>query len=379
MNIFDFNSNINLFKQRQDKNELAHYGTKAKSISHAGLNNMKNYNYYQKIDDFYGPGRPRYFYSKEEWDAYNSTKDKKPEYSINETTGKMIKNNPDGSTSETSVTWDQFRNGSIMEADQKIERTLKESGMSAGIKAMMRDERIQEMLTQFEGGFENHGWDFDENGKVTGLSDDDKKYFKKMGQWMRKFKDSNGDYLFDSKEFQDALNDEIHKRYDTIKDQKEQESKTQEKNKKASEETSTQEVRTKKITNKLTKLSEGGNVDLNNRPEISTKELEKAGWNDVGEGYATVFSSTYSNENEDTFYNFTPIIVDPKTGKFLGVMSPKEFEQYCYDVIDGKRKDDKNLQIGGAFTGEDALKNAEKAAKKIHELHEELSELNKSK
>ena len=58
---------------------------------------------------------------------------------------------------------------------------------------------------------------------------------------------------------------------------------------------------------------------------------------------------------------------------------PGKFEQYCYDVIDGKRKDDKNLQIGGAFTGEDALKNAEKAAKKIHELHEELSELNKSK
>lgn len=224
MNGYEFYSRLISYKNNQ-LNCLAHAGTSR------GSNNTK---YYQKIDNFYGPGSHRYFYSKEEWDAYNNTKDKKPEYGIDETTGKMVKNNPDGSTSKTSVTWDQFRNGSIMEADQKIERTLKESGMSAGIKAMMRDERIQEMLTQFEGGFENYGWDLDKNGKVTGLSDADKKYVEKMGQWMRQFKDSEGNYLFDNKKFQDTLNDEIHKRYDTIKEQKEQETKAQERNKEAS-------------------------------------------------------------------------------------------------------------------------------------------------
>ena len=198
------------------------------ALAHSSYGNTK---YYQRIDNFYGPGSHKYFYSKEEWDAYNNTKDKKPEYGIDETTGKMVKNNPDGTTTKTAVTWDQFRNGSIMEDDQKIERTIKESGMDAGIKAIMRDERMQEFLTQFEGGFENHGWDFDKNGKVIGLSDADKKYVEKMGQWMRQFKDSEGNYLFDNKKFQDTLNDEIHKRYDTIKEQKEQEAKAQERNK----------------------------------------------------------------------------------------------------------------------------------------------------
>lgn len=128
------------------------------------------------------------------------------------------------------------------------------------------------------------------------------------------------------------------------------------------------------ITNRLTKLSDGGNVNLNLRPEISTKELIDAGWKkkDVGNGYATVFSSTYSNEDEDTFYNFTPIIMDPETGEYLGCMGPKEFEQYCYDVIDCLREDDKYCQIGGPFTGDNALNDAKNAAIEIHELHERM-------
>lgn len=260
MNKFEFMRNLEIYRSNKPKDVLQHDSydipkqethkiqseySKAPKVYKDQISLYEEYNdeslyhggntkYYQKIDNFYGPGSHRYFYSKEEWDAYNNTKDKEPDYMVDRNTHKMVKNNPDGTTFKTPTTWDQFRNGSIMEDDQKIERTLKESGMSAGIKAMMKDERIQEMLTQFEGGFENHGWDLDENGKVTGLSDDDKKYLKEMSQWMRKFKDSNGDYLFDSKEFQDTLNDEIRKRYDTIKDQKEQESKAQERNKKAS-------------------------------------------------------------------------------------------------------------------------------------------------
>jgi hypothetical protein len=128
------------------------------------------------------------------------------------------------------------------------------------------------------------------------------------------------------------------------------------------------------ITDRLTKLGDGGNVNLNLRPEISTKELIDAGWKkkDVGDGYATVYSSTYSNEDEDTFYNFTPIIMDPKTGEYMGCMGPKEFKQYCCDVIDGLRDDDLNCQIGGPFDGENALQNAENAAIEIHELHEKM-------
>lgn len=137
------------------------------------------------------------------------------------------------------------------------------------------------------------------------------------------------------------------------------------------------------IENRLTKLSEGGNVNLNLRPEISTQELIDAKWpeKEVGEGYATVFSSTFSNEGDTEFYNFTPIVMNPKTGEYLGCMGPEEFKQYCYDVIDGIREDDKNCQIGGAFTGENAKDLAEKAAIEIHDLHEQqhVNEENKKK
>ena len=40
------------------------------SLSHAGITNK----YYAKLDDFYGKGKPRYFYSKDEWDGYQRNK-----------------------------------------------------------------------------------------------------------------------------------------------------------------------------------------------------------------------------------------------------------------------------------------------------------------
>jgi len=40
------------------------------SLSHAGMTNK----YYAKLDDFWGKGKPRYFYSKEEWDGYQRNK-----------------------------------------------------------------------------------------------------------------------------------------------------------------------------------------------------------------------------------------------------------------------------------------------------------------
>lgn len=41
------------------------------SLCHGG-----NYKYYQKIDNYYGPGKARYFQTKEEWDAYQREKEK---------------------------------------------------------------------------------------------------------------------------------------------------------------------------------------------------------------------------------------------------------------------------------------------------------------
>ena len=126
------------------------------------------------------------------------------------------------------------------------------------------------------------------------------------------------------------------------------------------------------IKKELEDLGKGGNVDLTIRPVIDVKELEKAGWEDVGEGIATVFSSTFSNKLGDTAINFTPIMVDPRTGKFIDVMSPERFEEYCQNVVDGVHRDYLNLQIGAEFHGEDAVVQAEAAAERIHEIHEKL-------
>ena len=70
MNSFEFYS-----KLQQYKDTLSHASIPASYKKLAtGLNNMKNYGYYNKIDNFYGPGKSRYFYSKDEWDAYQREK-----------------------------------------------------------------------------------------------------------------------------------------------------------------------------------------------------------------------------------------------------------------------------------------------------------------
>lgn len=122
------------------------------------------------------------------------------------------------------------------------------------------------------------------------------------------------------------------------------------------------------IESELKSLENGGNVNLTLRPQISTSDLNAKGW-DAGEGTATVFSSTYSNEDGTVAVNFTPIIVDPKTGEYLGVMSPDELQEYAEGVIAGTREDDLNLQVGAKFEGEDAIDQAVNSAEKIHDLH----------
>ena len=118
-------------------------------------------------------------------------------------------------------------------------------------------------------------------------------------------------------------------------------------------------------------LSRGGNVNLNNRPEISTKFLAEKGW-DVSTGwedgylnYATVDSVGYSNAEGTRYINFTPIIIDPETGKYIGVLTPEELDAYATEVIAGTRKDDLNLQIGVEFTTQEA---ADRAANAYHEM-----------
>ena len=117
-------------------------------------------------------------------------------------------------------------------------------------------------------------------------------------------------------------------------------------------------------------IQKDGNVDLLNRPVVDTKVLEAAGWGSIGdESGATVYSSTYSNEDNTIAMNFTPIIVD-QNGNYVGVLTPEQLRQYAEGVIAGTQKDNLNLKIGATFEGPDALQQAEQEAEKVHELHE---------
>ena len=120
----------------------------------------------------------------------------------------------------------------------------------------------------------------------------------------------------------------------------------------------------------MARLGQGGGVDLFNRPKVATSFVKKAGWDDVGEGQATVYSSTYSNSKGNKAANFTPIVADSQ-GNYIKTLSQEELEKYAEDVINGRRKDDLKLQIGKVKQGEKAIDDAVKDAERIHQLQED--------
>ena len=75
-----------------------------------------------------------------------------------------------------------------------------------------------------------------------------------------------------------------------------------------------------------------GNVDVIARPVIDAARLAQAGWKDVGDGIATVFSmqkTVLDAAGNQRQILFTPILPDGN------VMTPEEIEGYLKNVIDG--------------------------------------------
>ena len=171
----------------------------------------------------------------------------------------------------------------------------------------------------------------------------------------------------------------------------------------------------------LSDYQQGGKVDLFKRPRVATSELTRAGWGEFeDDSPATVYTSTYTNEDETAAINFTPILTDGKgkyissltsnqlltyknnvlkglhddylnlnkggkigfvsvlkdgNGKPVGVLSPDQLQQYAENVIAGVHNDFLNLQIGAKFDGENAKEQAEEVASRIHEIHEQYEDL----
>lgn len=80
-------------------------------------------------------------------------------------------------------------------------------------------------------------------------------------------------------------------------------------------------------------LFSNANMDLSNRPVIDASELTKAGWDNAGNGIATLFSSTYTaggeglEWNQDIVVALTPITKDGK------VLSPDKLDAYMEDLL----------------------------------------------
>lgn len=83
----------------------------------------------------------------------------------------------------------------------------------------------------------------------------------------------------------------------------------------------------------MEKLLQRGNVNLLTRPQVPAEDLEAAGWEDAGEGTATVFSTAYSAGTDgipfpvDIIMHMTPIMADG------AVLSPAELDAYVDDLL----------------------------------------------
>lgn len=108
-----------------------------------------------------------------------------------------------------------------------------------------------------------------------------------------------------------------------------------------------------------------GNVDLLSRKMIDASELVKKGWEDAGEGIATVFSSQFGisdSSGKEHEILVTPILPDGS------VLSPSELEEYVTNVL-GDSNDILKADNKGIVIAIDVDKNG-KAGEKLHQLQE---------
>lgn len=69
MNHFEFYSNLQTYQENDILHGVGDYVKAVKAKTDTGKSDFKP-TYYQKVENAFGPGKHRYFYTKEEWDAY---------------------------------------------------------------------------------------------------------------------------------------------------------------------------------------------------------------------------------------------------------------------------------------------------------------------
>lgn len=121
----------------------------------------------------------------------------------------------------------------------------------------------------------------------------------------------------------------------------------------------------KRIGEEMKQMFPQSNADLLARPMVDAAKLVEKGWQDAGEGIATVFSSVYDWEDDKGGKHnimVTPILPNGD------VLSPDELDEYVKRVIaDSEHKDEKRLVIG--------IDVEENAGEKLHEMQEQFYNL----
>lgn len=108
-----------------------------------------------------------------------------------------------------------------------------------------------------------------------------------------------------------------------------------------------------------------GNVDLLSRPLIDAADLVKKGWEDAGEGIATVFSSQFGisdSSGKEHEILVTPILPDGS------ILSPSELEDYVTNVL-GDSNDILKADNKGIVIAIDVDRDGT-AGRKLHELQQ---------
>lgn len=124
------------------------------------------------------------------------------------------------------------------------------------------------------------------------------------------------------------------------------------------------------IGKEMVLLFGSGNVNLLSRPIINAAELIKKGWQEAGDGIATVFSSQFGIK--DYAGNIREILVTPILPDG-SVLSPQELDDYVYGVLQGAdnilNADKKGLVISIDVDPAGA------AGEKLHSLQEQYYDL----
>lgn len=105
-----------------------------------------------------------------------------------------------------------------------------------------------------------------------------------------------------------------------------------------------------------------GFVDLAHRPVIDASELSDIGYQNVGDGTATVFSSGYSTEDGKKTVVVTPILPNGD------VLEPEALDHYANEILE-TGKDTQGIGIR-TFEGDDSIQQANNYAEMLHQVQQ---------